>query len=431
MSKHRAINPSFTFTFVGETGQRYSRQHFWENLYDFSYGKEHVLVATRVVPHNNAQFTLYEMLKSGAQGESFSQLLPDGERFTQRALESGNVSDLIGSITELVPDSPATIPQEILAEAEKQYEKAILGELVNSGIDQGLDVFSDPGGIQSLGKTFSSTDFLHHTGTNSEDNWLVNLSFRVDRVLKEQMRKSLSFYHSSEALASHSDFEFEVYKRLYSKSNYLAFVRRLLDVPGGYISPVVRDFLSFYAKCLNKKLKLFAQESDTDVDILRKRVEGILGREKGSSHFFLNYHELTILGYVIGSRLPRDRDDPDSTDYSFKVDSSIDLGTTEIREIEDTPGRFLMRKFVEYSFNTHHNVEKVQFIDESLKQEAEARRKGSPTLLESIENYFSFAVPFINDEKTRSILYLLATGMVAFAFLAIAIILGVSMWQIH
>ena len=39
-----------------------------------------------------------------------------------------------------------------------------------------------------------------------------------------------------------------------------------MDAPGSYVSPVVRDFLSFYAKCLNAKLSdsfesvLFADE---------------------------------------------------------------------------------------------------------------------------------------------------------------------------
>jgi hypothetical protein len=197
----------------------------------------------------------------------------------------------------------------------------------------------------------------------------VNLSFRVDAALKEQIRKSLETDAPEGALARSPDLEFDVYRRLYSDPEYLAFVKRVLDAKGSYISPVVRDFLSFYARCLNIKLNEYARDEQIDPDTLRKRLEGILGREKGTSYYFLDYYELTILGHVRKGKLSADQRDPDSTGHSFKVDPRTDLQAIVVSEIEDDWQRFLVRKFVEHTFNIHHNIKSVQFIDEVHRQE--------------------------------------------------------------
>jgi hypothetical protein len=109
------------------------------------------------------------------------------------------------------------------------------------------------------------------------------------------------------------------------------------------------------------------RQSDDDPDILRKRVESTLGHEKGGRHHHLDYHELTILGRVTGPLEP-DPNDPDKTTYSFKLSPNTDALDLHLQEIHDPIQRFMIRKFVEHTFNAHHNIKTIQYIDEAKKR---------------------------------------------------------------
>jgi hypothetical protein len=264
MARHKEIDPRYTFFFVGEDGRRYSRELYWEDLYAFTVREKRILVATRVVPHSNSQYALYEMLKSGTRSPILEKMLPEAsELSTRKALESGDLDDIVCSITDLVRDR--SVPKDLLAKAEKEFEETVSKALVSQGIEQGLDVFSDPGGVQSLAERYADpTDVLHAiAGSEAVDAALIDLSFQVDVAVKERMRENLEAHISSEALIRHSDLEFDVYRRLYTNPRYLAFVKRIIDAPGSNVSPVVRDFLSFYAKCLNARLSEHAREEQT------------------------------------------------------------------------------------------------------------------------------------------------------------------------
>ena len=314
------------------------------------------------------QYALYMAFQGKTGGPILQDLLPgNAQQLLSVASDEGENTDLVRKINEILPDHPSAVPGDMLEALEKELEETASKTLVNQGIEGGLAFFLDPQETPAPGeKSPDPADVLHSVaGSKGHDAGFINLSFRVDAALKKQIRGSLEANVSDQALVRGSDFEFDINKRLYSNPRYLAFVKQVIEAKGSYISPVVRDFLSFYARCFNITMGEYIKEAHMDPNILRKRLEGVLGREKGTTAYALNDYDLTILGYVSEGQLPPDQDDPDATGQSFKVGGEIDPGTIVIQEIEDHVQRFLIRKFVEHTFNTHHNIRRIHFVDEA------------------------------------------------------------------
>lgn len=358
----RAIDPTQAFEFVSPTGHTYTHTCYWEHLYAFKYGNERILVADRIVPHTNMHETLYQAFK-GKQGDTLShRLLPETMQtpLLNVAQDGAALQPFAESVSALIPTHNQTLPADMLQKTEELLEETASQALIERGIAGGLGSFDTGDGTSFLSDEAPPTDVLSSISEmNTEDAKLVNLSVQVDAAIKKQMRDLMK----DDALVLHGDPEFDLSARLYTNPRYLAFVRRLLNAKGSYASPVVRDFLSFYSRCLNIKLNAHARETHTNPDTLKKRLESSLGREKTGSHHAFDYHELTILGYIVKGDLQPADDDPDKTDYSFKIDAQTDRQTLQLREIHEN--RFIIQKFVHHTFNSHHNVQKVLYIDEA------------------------------------------------------------------
>lgn len=363
----KIIEPQYTFSFIGSDGQIYSRQLYWESLYVFSYKNQHVLVAARCVPHSSMQYALYEAMKGKDQERVFQKLLPDlTQDSSYRALNEAKSTDLIESVIDLLPEPSSSISEDLFKVSQEELEETVSNALVGYGLPRGLDTFSNSGEVDAFGRRFSDPLGTLHilAGLEGKDAGIVNLSYHIDAVLKARIRESLEASVSDQVLVHHSDFEVDVYRRLYSNPKYLSFVKQVMNARGSYISPVVRDFLSFYAKCFNMKLNEYARKEHVDPEILKKRIEGMLGREKGISHFSLPYHELTILGYVHKGNLEVDQSDPDSSSGSFKVDPQVDVSNLLIQEIRGHTQRFLVKTVIQHTFNRNHNIKTVWYIDD-------------------------------------------------------------------
>ena len=143
------IDPRYTFTFTSEANPRYSRTVYWEDIYAFTYSDRTILVATRVVPHSSAQYALYETLKSCQQAPILNKILPEASGASTRRVQEGcAVSDIAQSVTDLVAGHMSSVPAAVVAAAERKYEAVVSEAMVRSRIEQGLDVFADPDGVQ-------------------------------------------------------------------------------------------------------------------------------------------------------------------------------------------------------------------------------------------------------------------------------------------
>lgn len=363
---HRPIDPRYLFAFETEGGRPYTKSCYWEARYAFAYGASRILAAARVVPFSNVHEALYTAFQSERSEKLTQHLLPEAVGDVPAGIDRQDA--FVENIAALVPDVPSQLPEDVLEKAEEELEEVASRELMRSGIEKGLSSFDEA-------EPFPGQNELSRPGDSDEDVALIRLSFRVDAAVKAKMRDVLPADVSSQSLVQYGDFEFDLACRLYSNPRYLGFVKRLLHAKDSYLSPVVRDFISFYTRCLNMRLTELGRENHIASDVLARRVEGILGREKGKSHHYLDYYEVTILGAVLKGELEPDARDPDYTgERHFKLSAEIDSQTLVLREIEDRVQRFFIRKFVGHIFNAHHNVKVVQFLDEAEAPKPPVRR---------------------------------------------------------
>lgn len=420
-----ALDPENQIVFITQTGDTYIRSCYWENLYTFAYGQKHILVADRTVPHTNLYEALYDAFR-GHQGETLShRLLPEilQKPLLNVAQQGQTVQPFVESVSALIPTQNQTLPEELLKKTESQLEEVASQALVERGIVGGLGSFSSNDATPFLSDTPSSNNPLYAAhGVEQEDKQLVALSVQVDAAIKTQMRNIMK----DDALVLYGDPEFDLSARLYTNPRYLVYVHRLLKAKGSYASPIIRDFLSFYSKCLNIKLNTHAQETHTDHDTLKKRLESTLGHEKGTGHHAFDYHELTILGFIIqGSPNPAP-EDPDQTDYSFKLDPHTDLQTIRLQEIKDQ--RFLIRKFVHHTYNTHHNVRNVNYIDEADTPSKDSDKVIPAPIKKAIHQVDKNIDEWLGINKTK--LMSAAIGWVIFALILTFGIVAYSILQI-
>ncbi|MDE2954028.1 MAG: hypothetical protein OXR71_05850 [Gemmatimonadota bacterium] len=385
----RIVDPKYRFAFSFRTDQPYYRKCYWENLYVFTYGTDRVLVATRVVPFTSLHEALYTAFK-GQRGNTLTQhLLP--EAIQQPHLNVFNnksqVQIFADNISALVPEQNAELPEELIEKKEAEIEEAASRIMIRQGIEGGLGSFASGETTPFLARDEPDDPSRSIVREDDEDAALIQMSVQIDAAIKKHIRES-------------GEGAFDIAARLYTNPRYLGFVRRLINAKGSYTSPVVRDFLKFYARCFNTKISEHLRQSKDDPDILRQRIESLLGREKGGRYHYLNYHDLTILGRVVKGELEPDPDDPDKTTHCFKLSNTIDAQTLRLSEIHDPVQRFAIRKFVEHTFNARHNIKNIQYIDEISRRKIpfvqhlpdpieRALRSG----IETLENYLDHLEP--------------------------------------
>ena len=251
----------------------------------------------------------------------------------------------------LCPNKTQNSPKNYLKKTEAEIEEAASRIMIRQGIEGGLGSFASGETTPFLARDEPEDSTRSIVREDDEDAALIQMSVQIDAAIKKHIRES-------------GEGSFDIAARLYTNPRYLGFVRRLINAKGSYTSPVVRDFLKFYARCFNIKISKHLQQSKDDPDILRQRIESLLGREKGGRYHYLNYHDLTILGRVVTGELEPDPDDPDKTTHCFKLSNTIESQTLHLSEIHDPVQRFAIRKFVEHTFNARHNIKNIQYIDE-------------------------------------------------------------------
>jgi len=385
----RIVDPKYRFAFSSKTGRAYYRKCYWENLYVFTYGTDRALVATRVVPFTSLHEALYTAFK-GQRGNTLTQhLLPEvmQQPYLNVFNNKSQVQIFADNISALVPEQNAELPEELTKKIEARIEETASRIMIRQGIEGGLGSFASGETTPFLARDEPDDPSRSIVREDDEDAALIQMSVQIDAAIKKHIRES-------------GEGAFDIAARLYTNPRYLGFVRRLINAKGSYTSPVVRDFLKFYARCFNIKISEHLRQSKDDPDILHQRIESLLGREKGGRYHYLNYHDLTILGRIVKGELEPDPDDPDKTTHCFKLSNTIDAQTLRLSEIHDPVQRFAIRKFVEHTFNARHNIKNIQYIDEISRRKIpfvqhlpdpieRALRSG----IETLENYLDRLEP--------------------------------------
>jgi len=358
----KEVDPRYIFRFVAADGRNYQRQVYWENLYAFFPGRERVLAAARMTPHQNMHHALFQVLRSKGK-QVRRQLIPQTSRGRDEA-------DFISSVTEMIHYRSSSPPAKVVADA-----KAVLGEtmeqvMVVHGIRELMGYVSEPTETQPVEDAFSAPaaglDLL--ANITAEDAGWFNLSCRVHALVREQvlqMKNHAEGRPEINAVVRRSDLEDDLYRSLYSNPKYLELVKRTMDVKGAYASPLVSHFVSFYARYLNRSIREYVQEEQADAGFLKERVEGILGKEAASSQHVLPVYNITILGNVLEGHLRRNKKDPEKTDRSFQVDPDIVQEKIVLKEVEDKMSRVLTKGFVWYVFGKNHRIKHIAYVGDT------------------------------------------------------------------
>ncbi len=355
------IDPRYIFNFVGPEGKKYHRQIYWERLYAFFPNQDTVLAVARIVPHHNMHYALFQALRGKGKG-IHQALLPEASRGRE-------TTDFISSVTEMIHYRTPSPPAKVVADAREGLGETFEQVMVEYGMRNWLDYVPEPGGASPIQNVFSPPtailDLL--AGITEEDAGWFRLSYKVDAFLKEQIQHMEGNFEGNlkkNALVRRRDLEDDIYRRLYSNPKYLELVKRVMDAKGGYASPVVSHFLSFYSRYLNQKMEEYTRQKNVDTAFLRKRLQGILGKTEAESLHILPAHKITVLGYVRKGELSPNEKDPENTGKSYQVDPDAGLRKIVLKEVEDKLSRAFIKGFVRYIFGKTHYIKGIGYIDD-------------------------------------------------------------------
>ena len=353
------LDPQYTFSFVSADNTSYTRRVYWERLYAFFPAHETVLAAARILPHHNLHYALYRLLKSKGR-EVHRELLPE------TAAGTGG-TDFISNVTELIHYRAASPPAKVIADAGEGLAEAFEQVMVARGVQVTSAYLPDPIGDLSGEEAFPAPTFSlgAMADLSEEDVRWFSLSCRVQALVEEQLQETLGGRQDEvrrDALVHGGDLGDDLYSRLYSNPKYLEFVKRVMDAKGGYASPLVRHFVSFYAKSLNRRIRESIQEKQVEAGFLKERVEGVLGKEEAGSLHVLPAYGITILGRVEKGILPLNEEDPEKSGKSYQVDPGIDPGELLLIEISDRVSRIYTKGFIWYVFGRNHCARSITFV---------------------------------------------------------------------
>jgi hypothetical protein len=344
----------------------YRRPLYFEDLHVFAVADDRVVASARTVPHAGLYPALYNALRYRRRPGLSEALLAGAGGNALPPPSSSDEVVLLREVRTLVPDVLPASPIEVLARAEERVDEAVSRSLASKGIEEGLDFFSDASALDEAERRFRDPSDALSALVQSEDfrsGW-VALSHDVDRAVKQSLRRELEASRDLPGLVLYEDLERDLRLRLYTDERYMRFLRRVMEAPGSFASPAVRDFLTFYVEALNRRLAEAAAETGATPEGLRRRLETHLGRQRTAPHYTLHYHVLTILGCPVEGALPPDPGDPDASGGSHRVAGDWDIGELLLVEVRGPARRFVVRKLVQWSYGARHNVERVSFVDE-------------------------------------------------------------------
>ena len=350
----------FTFSFIDENGLGYRFQVYWESLYVFSPGDKKLLVAVRVVPHNSLFFATYLALRQQNQEPVHKKLL------AEMGVETQPGTSLVESFTEIVPCQSPHLPVKVAEEVE---------EMLDAVMEQALTEYGTQASSNSLAVSTAEhppPDVKYSVSTEGlggladltgEDVGWVHLSNMAYRALQQQadaMRREPGFSENLPALQA--DLEYEISRRLYGNPQFLAFVRQVMEARGGFVSPLVRHFTAFYLRCVQEKVREGEREEGIDTAFWEERLASVIGQAEAEATYTMPHHELVVLGEVVEGEVEMDREDPDPTRRSFRLDVESLRHGIVLCEIRSRARRIFLKGYVKRHFR--HHVKRVCFMDE-------------------------------------------------------------------
>lgn len=297
----------YLFTFLGEDDARYTRRLYWQSLHVVAHRGRNTLVAARVVPRTGELFALYLAFKRQRRAVH-RELLP--ELCANTPPDSAEQLSVCRSIVDLLPAEPSDIPAPVLEQSQALLEAAV-GDAMARGLpimdltrpstaSTGMPWLLAPRMVGS-----GRLDVL--AGLNAEDVSRVRIGFEVHSALEERIAQIAQAAAAQAGAGSvvtlQRKVESELMAALHRDRRYLDFVQWVMDAPGGFVAPVVKDFLVFYWRGIRQTVEERSEKGQFDAGFWRERFQALLGEMEAESLHTHPYHGITVLGDVLRGEL--------------------------------------------------------------------------------------------------------------------------------
>jgi hypothetical protein len=313
-----------------------------------------------VVPHNGLFFATYLALRKQNQEPMHKKLLAEMGVKTQPG------TNLVESFAEIVPYQSPHLPVEVAEKVEEMLDAVMERALAEYGTQAGSNALAVSTADHSLSEKKYSVSMEGLGGladlTGEDVGWvhLSNMAYRTLQQQADAMRRESGFSENLPALQA--DLEYEISRRLYGNPQFLAFVRQVMEARGGFVSPLVRHFTAFYLRCLKEKVHEWEREEGVDTAFWEERLASVIGQAEAKATYTLPHHELVVLGEVVEGEVEMDREDPDSTRRSFRLDVESLRHGIVLCEVRSKTRRIFLKGYVKRHFR--HHVKRVCFMDE-------------------------------------------------------------------
>ena len=356
----------YSFAFVLRDGKRFVRHLYWQQLFAVAHREAHLLAAARTVPHTGEMFAIYLALKRQRRAVH-RELLP--------ALTAGDPESdrrqfsLVRSVEELLPATASALPARVRETAEERLREAV-GEVMTAHLPV-TEIMRDPGVTTGSatpsrgGAPPGSAGLAVIARLAGEDVRRVSLSFDAHRALEERIARinarMVGDTVGKKAIALRQRLADELSDARYRDHRYLEFVQWVMDAAGGFVSPVVREFVRLYQRRIAEKVEELSRAGQFDPEFWRERFQALLGEVEAAALGARPYQHVTVLGEVMAGELPREPSaEPEAVGQAYVVASSADLSSVLLRPVRGAVRRAAVKLSVLTSLGC--NIDEVCFV---------------------------------------------------------------------
>ncbi len=360
-------DPRYDFTLVLRDGTRSVRRLYWEQLFAVSHGEGHLLVAARTVPHTGEMFAIYLALKRRRRAPH-RELLP---ALTARGADGEHEpTSIVHSVAELLPYGAGSALPAAVREAVEERVREAVGEVFAAQapvteIVRHPEVTIGMATPSRGGRSPGGAGLAAVARLQGDDVERVSVSFEAHRLFEERMarigEKVVIEGGGRGALALRRRLEGELSDARYRDRRYLEFVQWVMEAAGGFVSPVVRDFIRFYHRQVEAKVEELSRAGQFEAEFWRERFQALLGEVEAAALGSRPYRHITVLGEVVAGDLPREPSaEPERIGRAYLVSASADLSGVVCRPIRGSLRRSAAKLSVLAALG--RNLDELSFV---------------------------------------------------------------------
>jgi hypothetical protein len=177
-------------------------------------------------------------------------------------------------------------------------------------------------------------------------------------IRKNIIEKNLAMPGNKYTLVSPEKLD-RIFMQLYSNPQLLKVIEQIIRAAGGYVSALVSSYMAFLYDVLKERgLTELGIKKEGD-DFWELKLDSIIGDLEAKAQKTLPFYEVTVLGKVIEGSLPRNKKDPEKSDWCYQVDPGIDLGKVLLQPISGKLEKLPLSMFIRTALT--HQIKELKY----------------------------------------------------------------------